>query len=54
MVEKNLICPSCRDEDMFFKQSNVSWEDLRGLTWLFCEECTHESHDEGLKSISVA
>jgi hypothetical protein len=49
MVQQNLLCPTCRD-DPSFEKSNVSWEDLQGLSWLFCEDCIHED----LKSIACA
>ena len=39
MVEKNAICPMCRDEKLFLKENDVSGQDLQGLTWLFCENC---------------
>jgi len=37
MVQKNVLCPSCRQEDIFDK--GISWKDLQGLSWLFCEDC---------------
>ena len=41
MVQQNLLCPTCRD-DSTFDQSNRSWKDLQGLSWLFCEDCIQE------------
>ena len=51
MVEKNLICPSCRDENLVLAESGISWEDLQGLSWLFCEKCSNQTIDEIQKKI---
>jgi hypothetical protein len=49
MVQQNLLCPTCRD-DKSFEESEVSWKDLQGLSWLFCEDCIKED----LKSLACA
>ncbi len=51
MVEKNIICPTCRGENVSFDESGVSWKDLQGLTWLFCEDCSNQTIDEIQKTI---
>jgi len=49
MVQQNLLCPTCR-EDESFEESGVSWKDLQGLSWLFCEDCI----EEDLESLACA
>jgi len=51
MVEKNIICPTCRGENLVFDEAGISWEDLQGLTWLFCENCSNQTIDEIQKKI---
>lgn len=48
MVEQNLLCPTCRNDNSFFEEK-ISWQDLRGLSWLFCEDCTDQT-DESIKA----
>ena len=49
MVQQNLLCPTCR-EDKSFEESGVSWKDLQGLSWLYCEDCIQKD----LKSLAYA
>jgi len=49
MIQQNLLCQTCRD-DKSFKTSGVSWKDLQGLSWLFCEDCIKKD----LKSLACA
>ena len=51
MVEKNIICPTCRGENVSIDEYGVSWKDLQGLTWLFCEDCSNQTIDEIQKKI---
>ncbi len=51
MVEKNSICPTCREENVSIEEYGVSWKDLQGLTWLFCENCSNQTMDEIQKKI---
>ena len=46
MVEKNVVCPTCRGENVFFDDFGGSWEDLQGLSWLFCETCSAKTMEE--------
>ena len=39
MVEQELMCPSCR-EDSSFEENGLTWQDLQGLSWLICEDCS--------------
>ncbi len=50
MVEKNGLCPSCRKESIL-EDTNLSWEDIQGLSWLFCENCIKPTNCQDLKSI---
>jgi hypothetical protein len=36
MVEKYIYTKSSSDE--FLEQSELSWKDLQGLSWLLCED----------------
>jgi len=38
MVEKYIYTQSSSDE--FLEQTELSWQDLRGLSWLLCEDCS--------------
>jgi len=38
MVEKNIYTQSSSDESL--EQSELSWQDLQGLGWLLCEDCS--------------
>ncbi len=38
MVEKNIYTQSSSDE--FLEQAELSWQDLQGLSWLLCEDCS--------------
>ena len=51
MVEKNILCPTCRGENIIFDEYGISWEDLQGLSWLFCEACNNQTIDEIQKKI---
>ncbi len=51
MVEKNSICPTCRGENVSIEEYGVSWKDLQGLTWHFCEDCSNQTIDEIQKKI---
>ena len=37
MVEKFIYTQSSFDESL--KQTELSWEDLQGLSWLLCDDC---------------
>lgn len=53
MVQKNLLCPSCRNEE-FISERKTSWEEIRGLTWLFCEDCVLPREKEFKVKVSCA
>ncbi len=36
MVEKNMYTQSSSDESL--EQTELSWQDLQGLSWLLCED----------------
>lgn len=46
MVEKNVVCPTCRKEKIFFEEFIGPWEDLQRLSWLFCENCSTKTINE--------
>ena len=46
MVEKNIICPTCRGENSFLEEIGLKWKDVQGLSWLFCEDCSNQTIDE--------
>lgn len=47
MVQQNLLCQTSRDDETF-EETEVSWKELQGLSWLFCEDCIQED----LKSLA--
>lgn len=54
MVEK-FVNWSAKTSDGPFEESKASWQDFQGLAWIFYEDFTLESQDDGLKpTISCA
>ncbi len=47
MSKQNLLFQNSESETLSPKQENLSWEDLRGLSWMFLED---ESFDESFKA----
>lgn len=46
MSKQNLLFQNSEKETMSSNQENLSWQDLRGLSWVFFED---DSFDESFK-----
>ncbi len=48
MVRQDLLFQNTESENLSSKEDSLSWQDLRGLSWVFCDD--FDLNDESFKA----